>query len=89
MSKPSLIEAFERAGQGHVFSFYNELAPDAQQTLLDEAAEIDLAEIDRLLVAAAPPPAARAACGRQRRMQARPRARAKVRRERGRLSRRA
>jgi UDP-N-acetylglucosamine/UDP-N-acetylgalactosamine diphosphorylase len=48
MAKPSLIEAFERAGQGHVFAFYNELAPEAQQALLAEAAEIDLGEIDRL-----------------------------------------
>ena len=48
MDKPSLIQEFERAGQGHVFAFYNELAPEAQQALLAEAAEIDLAEIDRL-----------------------------------------
>ncbi|HSI08431.1 MAG TPA: UTP--glucose-1-phosphate uridylyltransferase, partial [Rariglobus sp.] len=48
MAKPSLIEAFERAGQGHVFAFYNQLAPEAQQSLLAEAAEIDLGEIDRL-----------------------------------------
>jgi len=48
MAKPSLIQDFERAGQGHVFSFYNELSPEAQKTLLAEAAEIDLAEIDRL-----------------------------------------
>lgn len=48
MPKPPLIEEFERAGQGHVFAFYNELAPEAQQALLTEVAEIDLAEIDRL-----------------------------------------
>lgn len=48
MSKPALIEAFERAGQGHVFAFFNELTPAAQQSLLAEAAEIDLAEIDNL-----------------------------------------
>lgn len=48
MDKPSLIQEFERAGQGHVFAFYNELAPEAQQALLAEAAEIDLGEIDRL-----------------------------------------
>ena len=48
MSKPALIEAFERAGQGHVFAFFNELTPAAQQSLLSEAAEIDLAEIDNL-----------------------------------------
>ena len=48
MAKPPLIQEFERAGQGHVFAFYNELAPEAQQALLAEAAEIDLTEIDRL-----------------------------------------
>ncbi len=48
MSKPSLIQDFERAGQGHVFSFYNELSSEAQKQLLDEAGEIDLGEIDRL-----------------------------------------
>ncbi|MFA6959552.1 MAG: UDPGP type 1 family protein [Opitutaceae bacterium] len=48
MAKPSLIQDFERAGQGHVFSFYNELAPEAQQALLADAAEIDLAEVERL-----------------------------------------
>src|SRR5688572_10710421 len=48
MATPSLIQDFERAGQGHVFSFYNELSPEAQKTLLAEAPEIDLAEIDRL-----------------------------------------
>ena len=48
MAKPPLIQEFERAGQGHVFAFYNELAPEAQQALLSDAAEIDLGEIDRL-----------------------------------------
>ena len=48
MSKPSLIQDFERAGQGHAFSFYNELSSEAQKQLLDEAGEIDLGEIDRL-----------------------------------------
>jgi len=42
------IEAFERAGQGHVFAFYSQLDAAAQQRLLAEAAEIDLAEVDRL-----------------------------------------
>lgn len=45
---PSIIDAFTRAGQGHVFAFYSELTPDARQRLLAEAAEIDLAELDRL-----------------------------------------
>jgi UDP-N-acetylglucosamine/UDP-N-acetylgalactosamine diphosphorylase len=43
-----LIEAFQRAGQGQVFAFFDELAPDAQQRLLAEAAEIDLEEIAHL-----------------------------------------
>lgn len=43
-----LIESFRRAGQAQVFAFYDQLAPDEQRRLLDEAAEIDLAEIDRL-----------------------------------------
>ncbi len=44
-----LIESFRRAGQGQVFRFFDQLAPDAQGRLLSEAAEIDLAEIDRLV----------------------------------------
>jgi len=44
----SIIEEFHRAGQGQVFAFFDQLAPDAQRRLLDEAAEIDLAEIARL-----------------------------------------
>lgn len=43
-----LIEKFQRAGQGQVFAFFDELAPDAQRRLLEEAAEIDLAEVERL-----------------------------------------
>ena len=43
-----LIETFRRAGQAHVFSFFDQLSPDAQRHLLEEAAEIDLAEVDRL-----------------------------------------
>lgn len=48
MATPTLIQEFERAGQGHVFAFYNELSPSAQQALLAEAGEIDLAEIAEL-----------------------------------------
>jgi UDP-N-acetylglucosamine/UDP-N-acetylgalactosamine diphosphorylase len=44
----TIIEAFERAGQGHVFAFYSQLDAAAQQRLLAEAAEIDLSEVDRL-----------------------------------------
>lgn len=43
-----LIAEFQRAGQAHVFAFFDELSPAAQAHLLAEAAEIDLAEIDRL-----------------------------------------
>jgi len=45
----SLIDVFHQAGQGHVFAFNQQLTPAAQQNLLAEAAEIDLAEIDRLV----------------------------------------
>jgi UDP-N-acetylglucosamine/UDP-N-acetylgalactosamine diphosphorylase len=48
MAKSPLIESFERAGQGHVFAFFDQLAPADQQRLLADAAEIDLAEIDQL-----------------------------------------
>lgn len=44
----SLIETFQRAGQGQVFAFFEQLPPEARQRLLDQAAEIDLAEIGRL-----------------------------------------
>ena len=52
-----IIESFQRAGQGHVFAFLDELDPAARRRLLADAAEIDLAEIARLhasLVAGAP-----------------------------------
>jgi len=48
MATPSLIETFQRAGQGQVFAFYDQLALDAREQLLAEAAEIDLAEVARL-----------------------------------------
>lgn len=48
MAKPAIIEVFERAGQGHVFAFYSQLDAAAQERLLADAAEIDLAEVDRL-----------------------------------------
>jgi len=49
MAKPTIIDAFNRAGQGQVFAFFGQLAPAAQERLLAEAAEIDLAEVDRLV----------------------------------------
>ena len=45
----SLIESFRRAGQGQVFAFADTLAPGERSRLLAEAAEIDLAEVDRLV----------------------------------------
>ncbi len=49
MAKPTIIDAFNRAGQGQVFAFFDRLAPAAQERLLAEAGEIDLAEVDRLV----------------------------------------
>lgn len=43
-----LIDKFQQAGQGQVFAFFGQLSPDAQKSLLAEAAEIDLQEIARL-----------------------------------------
>jgi UDP-N-acetylglucosamine pyrophosphorylase len=49
MSSPRpLIAAFQAAGQGQVFAFYDQLEPAAQERLLAEAGEIDLAEVERL-----------------------------------------
>jgi UDP-N-acetylglucosamine/UDP-N-acetylgalactosamine diphosphorylase len=48
MPTPPLIEKFQHAGQGQVFAFFDRLAPAAQQHLLAEAAEIDLAEVAQL-----------------------------------------
>src|SRR5271165_5565879 len=44
-----LADSFRRAGQGHVFAFLDRLAPDSQARLMSEAAEVDLAEVDRLV----------------------------------------
>ena len=43
-----LIEQYRAAGQGQVFAFFDQLAPDAQKQLLEEAAEVDLAEVAQL-----------------------------------------
>ena len=43
-----LIDTFIAAGQGQVFAFFDTLSPDAQKALLAEAAEVDLAEVERL-----------------------------------------
>lgn len=43
-----LIASFQRAGQGQVFAFYDQLGADERARLLAEAAEIDLAEVEQL-----------------------------------------
>ncbi len=48
MATTDIIEAFKRAGQGHVFAFYDELDTAAREHLLADAAEIDLDETARL-----------------------------------------
>lgn len=48
MASHPLIAAFQQAGQGHVFAFFDELDAARQAELLADAAEIDLAEIAEL-----------------------------------------
>ncbi len=43
-----LIEKFARAGQGHVFAFFDGLEQAGRDRLLGQAAEVDLTEIGRL-----------------------------------------
>jgi len=43
-----IIEAYRRAGQGQVFAFLDRLSPESRSRLLGEAAEVDLAEVERL-----------------------------------------
>lgn len=43
-----LIASFQRAGQGQVFTFLDQLGPNERARLLAEAAEIDLAEVEHL-----------------------------------------
>ncbi len=53
MATHPLIAAFQQAGQGHVFAFYDQLDEARRAELLADAAEIDLAEVaalDRTLV---------------------------------------
>ncbi len=40
-----LIEKFERAGQGQVFAYFDQLPPEGQRRLIEEAREIDLDEV--------------------------------------------
>jgi len=48
MSSSTLIETFQRAGQGQVFAFFEALSAAERAQLLAEAAEIDLAEVAHL-----------------------------------------
>lgn len=48
MSSNPLIASFQQAGQGHVFAFFDRLSADEQRQLLEQAAEVDLAEIAEL-----------------------------------------
>ncbi|MGJ8654112.1 MAG: UTP--glucose-1-phosphate uridylyltransferase [Opitutaceae bacterium] len=45
----SLIQAFEQAGQGQVFAFFDQLDPEAQVKLVDQASTIDLSEVASLV----------------------------------------
>lgn len=47
-SHSDLQQAFEQAGQGHVFRFWDQLDESQRQNLLSEAREIDLEEVNRL-----------------------------------------
>ena len=47
MSQHPLLEKFTRAGQGQVFAHWAKLTEPERASLLAEAAEIDLAEVDR------------------------------------------
>ncbi len=48
MAQHPLIATFQGAGQGQVFAFFDRLNAAEQRGLLEQAAEIDLAEIDQL-----------------------------------------
>ncbi len=48
MNIEQLISSFRAAGQGQVFAFWDRLPAAAQQELLAQAAEVDLAEVERL-----------------------------------------
>ncbi len=48
MTTEELISAYRAAGQGQVFAFWDSLSPQARDQLAAEAAEVDLAEVERL-----------------------------------------
>lgn len=45
----ALRSQYEASGQGHVFRFYDELSPDDQATLIEQAESIDLEELNELV----------------------------------------
>lgn len=45
----SVAKRLEAHGQGHVLAFYDELPPDRQAALLEQAAALDLERLDRLV----------------------------------------
>jgi UDP-N-acetylglucosamine/UDP-N-acetylgalactosamine diphosphorylase len=45
----ALRAAFEQAGQGHVFQFWDQLTPVERATLLEQATQVDLTEITHLV----------------------------------------
>ncbi|HEX3731231.1 MAG TPA: UDPGP type 1 family protein, partial [Opitutaceae bacterium] len=47
-SSEQLVSSFQQAGQGQVFAFLGRLGAAERAQLLEQAAEIDLAEVDRL-----------------------------------------
>lgn len=48
MTTDELISAYRAAGQGQVFAFWDQLSPQAREELAEQAAEVDLAEIEQL-----------------------------------------
>jgi UDP-N-acetylglucosamine/UDP-N-acetylgalactosamine diphosphorylase len=48
MTDSAAVTAFQRAGQGHVFAFFDRLDAEGRRRLLRQAAEVDLDEIGRL-----------------------------------------
>jgi len=48
MTTDQLISAYRAAGQGQVFAFWDSLSPKAREELAAQAAEVDLAEVERL-----------------------------------------
>lgn len=48
MNTDTLLTAYRDAGQGQVFAHWDALTPDERAALAAQAAEVDLAEIDRL-----------------------------------------